>query len=201
MITQLYNFGIQKVRIENFLLERLKQECEEAENNSKFISSLTGNGVPQHYYVEKNLEMLNDVVMSNFIDYNNAFNILQSYSYLTDDVNVISDKPWINVQRKGEFIPNHRHEGIVSWVIWVSIPYDINKELTYGQNRASTFEFTYPDITGGINHDRIEIDKSMEGTLMMFPAGLTHCVYPFYTSEQPRFSISGNIYFNTKTTH
>jgi len=36
-------------------------------------------------------------------------------------------------------------------------------------------------------------DKTMEGTVSMFPGTLTHCVYPFFTSDDERISIAGNI--------
>jgi len=28
----------------------------------------------------------------------------------------------------------------------------------------------------------------------MFPSSMTHCVYPFFTSDKERISIAGNIY-------
>ena len=37
------------------------------------------------------------------------------------------------------------------------------------------------------------IDKTWEGTIVMFPSWLNHSVYPFYTSDDYRISISGNI--------
>jgi dolichol kinase len=38
------------------------------------------------------------------------------------------------------------------------------------------------------------VDKSMEGTVTMFPSSMIHCVYPFRTSDGERISIAGNIY-------
>jgi len=32
--------------------------------------------------------------------------------------------------------------------------------------------------------------------MLIFPARMTHCVYPFYTSQDYRISISGNVVAN-----
>ena len=44
---------------------------------------------------------------------------------------------------------------------------------------------------------RIPIDSTWEGHIIMFPANLQHCVYPFYTSDDTRISFSGNILLDT----
>ena len=36
--------------------------------------------------------------------------------------------------------------------------------------------------------------KSDEKKIIMFPAGLNHVVYPFYTSDDYRITISGNVH-------
>ena len=41
----------------------------------------------------------------------------------------------------------------------------------------------------------IDVDKSFEGKMLMFPAKLQHLVYPFYTSDKERITVSGNIKF------
>ena len=45
------------------------------------------------------------------------------------------------------------------------------------------------------NGHQVYVDKEFEGKILMFPAGLSHCVYPFYTSNKKRITSSGNIYF------
>ena len=36
---------------------------------------------------------------------------------------------WVNFQRKYEFNPVHNHSGLFSFIIFVQIPYDLEKEL------------------------------------------------------------------------
>jgi hypothetical protein len=48
---------------------------------------------------------------------------------------MVSDQPvkfqesWVNLQVKHEYNPLHDHSGVLSWVIWVNIPYDLEEEL------------------------------------------------------------------------
>jgi len=108
---------------------------------------------------------------------------------------------WVNFQKKHEFNPVHNHSGVFSFVIWLKIPYDIEEELNTGagknsvDNVASKFQFFYSTIYGNHSAD-LNINKDSEGMMVMFPATLRHTVYPFYTSDDYRISISGNICFD-----
>ena len=39
----------------------------------------------------------------------------------------------------------------------------------------------------------INLTKEDEGTIIFFPSQLIHQVYPFFTSEEERVSIAGNV--------
>jgi len=114
----------------------------------------------------------------------------------TDD-QVEIGKLWVNFQKKYEFNPIHHHDGIVSFVIWAQVPYDIKKEQKLYNNGTvnvtSCFQFVYPGTTHDIAMKSFPVEKAWEGTVLMFPASLNHCVYPFYTSDGYRISVSGNI--------
>ena len=58
---------------------------------------------------------------------------------------------------------------------------------------ASKFQFIYNLLDGGISTTQLDIDKTWEGSVIMFPSYLKHQVYPFQTSDEHRISISGNI--------
>jgi hypothetical protein len=106
---------------------------------------------------------------------------------------------WVNFQTANEFNPVHHHGGLFSFVIWLQIPYKIEEETALfhvKQNRSSCFEFIYNDILGNIRTHTFAVGTKDEGIIVLFPAGLHHCVYPFMTSEDIRISISGNIDFN-----
>lgn len=200
------NFGYTIGDVPTTLFEKLKLESLVAKQEryahknliTEFTSGLTGKGIPKHYYVTENLDELNSFILQFFINsYNTEFlEYLKTFRSLSHSVPVVSYDPWFNVQEKYEFIPNHTHDGIASFVIWVNIPYDLKQELSVGEH-ASTFSFTYSSTLGGIKNKIIPVDKSYEGKIIMFPASLQHCVYPFYTSDDCRISISGNIRFDT----
>ena len=114
-------------------------------------------------------------------------------------------------QKKYECNFLHSHSGNLSFVIWVQIPYDIKNELKFAtkisnenisnledysssyQMISSTFKFVYTDFLGKLCNFEMGIDKSSEGNIIMFPSALNHIVYPFYTSDDYRISIAGNL--------
>ena len=112
---------------------------------------------------------------------------------------------WVNYQKKHEFNPIHNHAGVYSFVIWLKLPTESNiqNDLHIGQNRngnvVSDFEFAYTDITGKIQGYLYKMGKIREGTMLFFPSGLKHTVYPFYECDEDRISVSGNIFLDTKT--
>lgn len=109
------------------------------------------------------------------------------------------ERIWVNAQRQGEFIPLHQHSGVYSFAFWVQMPYSIEDQNNNFFNqilvkdRTAMFEFVYPTSTGHLKNLRLPVDKSWEGKIAVFPAGLSHQVYPFYGTDELRISISGNI--------
>jgi len=107
---------------------------------------------------------------------------------------------WVNFQQKGEFNPMHNHSGAYSFVLWYKIPYDMATEdaVSPGRNTynnlAGKFQFIYPTITGDITSATVPVDRSWEGKMILFPASLQHTVHPFYSSDEYRISVSGNLF-------
>ena len=52
---------------------------------------------------------------------------------------------WVNYQYQTEFNPEHMHDGITSFVIWMKIPtnYEEQHKLPFNSKAASDFQFTY----------------------------------------------------------
>ena len=109
---------------------------------------------------------------------------------------------WVNFQEKYEYNPIHNHEGVFSYVIWYQIPFYRENEVKYGagkgkmpgSNQNGEFEFVFYEGSSIITQP-LGIDKKMEGHIVIFPSSLNHIVYPFYTSDDYRITISGNILF------
>ena len=106
---------------------------------------------------------------------------------------------WINYGKKYDFNPLHTHSGVYSFVLWVKIPYEFQDEkrvypLARGDGHSGKFLFYFPKAnipgcTGNVTVNSVEWD------LILFPSHLSHAVYPFYTSDEERISISGNLYY------
>lgn len=111
---------------------------------------------------------------------------------------------WWNFQRKFEYNPLHCHDGILSFVAWIKLPFDVAREESMehlinanGGDKGPHFKFTYPNFLsrGGLSSSTLRMSKAMEGKLVLFPSWLHHEVPPFYTSNDFRISIAGNVRF------
>ena len=108
---------------------------------------------------------------------------------------------WVNYQKKHEFNPIHIHDGLFSFVIWHKIPFKMDDEkarfphMKETEIRAGHFVFLMPNELGHITSHSVPADNEWEGKMALFPAQLNHQVYPFYTSDEYRISISGNVGF------
>ena len=120
--------------------------------------------------------------------------------YLSGDAPLKFGHVWANFMTKGEFNPVHDHSGIWSFVIWLKIPYDVDEELAQSpginsnNNCASSFQFIFNDIYGSAA-ETLHIMKRHEGLMVFFPSSLRHTVNPFFTSDEERVSIAGNIVY------
>ena len=107
---------------------------------------------------------------------------------------------WGNYQYKGEFNPPHHHTGVYSFVIWLKIPYNHKKEslqpwldgIKPFDRKVGCFEFNYPSHEGNRNFTYF-LNEKYNGKMLFFPSWLQHQVHPFFTSDEKRVSLSGNI--------
>jgi hypothetical protein len=110
---------------------------------------------------------------------------------------------WINHMKQHEFNPVHRHSGHYSFIVFVQIPFD-GEELrknspgvkgNYNLSGGLSFFHSGSDTTSAcFTEEKILPDRSWEGQVLIFPASLNHCVYPFYNTEESRITISGNVW-------
>lgn len=193
------NYGVLEVKLTDDIYQPLLEECLQAEqNNKEFISGITGPGVPKHYYIEKNKQLLDNYLFKVRDEYDRLFPGIDDIKVLTSGLPLTVSPCWINIQRKHQFIPNHTHDGIYSFTIWMKIPYEYEQEVNGGESLTSCFEFTYASTTGALRNHAYKLGKKYEATMLMFPSKMQHCVYPFYTSDDVRISISGNILLNSE---
>lgn len=106
---------------------------------------------------------------------------------------------WVNLQRKHEFNPIHTHSGVWSFIIPLQVPYKLEDEdkvfPSQGNRKSCTSKlcFVVNNNVGQINSVEVDMDQSYVDKLLIFPAKLNHLVYPFFTSDGIRITVSGNI--------
>ena len=104
---------------------------------------------------------------------------------------------WVNLQTAGEFNPNHHHSGSLSGVIYLDVPMELlsekyNPEATTTFNNFGEIGFYYGD---GEYCERYFYLMPQTKQILIFPAGLEHGVFPFY-SNVTRVSVAFNLFEN-----
>jgi len=191
----------------NNVLQLLRNEVDDIRNNfintPKLNSTLSGH-IKKEYALSDTKELISSIA------YQMANNYLQTYPQFRDSNDLLFPgtkcdlevaQPWVNFQQKYEFNPIHKHSGVLSFVIWLDIPFLIEDErkcfpdVSEQNNVTACFGFHYIDVLGNITNCTIPTDKTLNGTMIMFPAKLNHSVNPFYTSDEYRITISGNLHY------
>jgi len=189
-------------------LAPIKNEINNIQNNfelyesQKYNNSLVGN-IKREYQLIESKKYIQELLMPLMNEYDNQFDYMKNFNITTHAVPFVLESCWVNFQKKYEFNPAHNHYGLLSFVIWTNIPYEMEEEckLSPGvestSNLAGMFSFLYNDSIGGIKIHNIPVDKSMENNIILFPSNFYHMVYPFFSSDEYRISVSGN--FKLKT--
>jgi len=172
---------------------------------SSYKWNLAGNIKESWLLTDKKDWFFNNVLMDCINSYVENFKVHGVvHNQLTKNCGYCLNNMWVNFQKKYEFNPMHTHGGVFSFVVWIDIPYDYSKEhlLPFAQDSndpsASDFSFVYTNILGNIESHTYSLNKDWNGYMLFFPAKLNHLVYPFYTSDKKRISISGNIALNVE---
>jgi hypothetical protein len=199
------NLAYVQSKVSSDVLEELKNEAKFIlENQSqfqKFNNGLAGN-LEKEYSTDKSKEILAPDLITLANEYHKNSQENKHYKHSQENKHYPNWKIkdlWINFQKKYEHNPMHNHTGDLSFVLWITIPYDLKDELSLPNCKNSNtpvnslFEFICTDFLGRVVSDRIDVDKTYEGTIVMFPSALNHTVHPFYTSDEYRISISGNL--------
>jgi hypothetical protein len=193
-----------ETKISSLDLKELKNKAEVClENQNEFSKAnnlLVGN-MEKEFNLNESFEKIlfpySSSLADEFDDLNNK--ILDQPNTQKQVSNWVSTGSWINFQKKHEFNPLHDHSGDYSFVLWVQIPYDLKEELKLqncknsNNQKNSLFNFSFLNQYGQFVENSLPVDKTWEGTMILFPSNLRHEVYPFFTSDDYRISISGNL--------
>ena len=192
------NIGFIEHMFDETELIPLKNEIEEFKDK-KYVWGTIG----KDFKLSKSHRYMSNLLAPMCEKFEEHFDHLKQIDVLSRGLPIDLDAMWVNFQRKGEFLPIHHHAGIYSFVIWIKIPYNLSDEQAHEKSRypstigpshnlAGNFQFIYTNSLGKIQSREIPLDKNSENKIVIFPSSMHHLVYPFYTSDEDRISVSGN---------
>jgi len=165
-------------------------------------SYLAGN-IEKEYNIDHTAAMphVNELLQPLVAEYVDMFDYASVLQQLTSNVPLVVSDLWVNFQKKHEFNPPHNHSGVFSFVIWMQIPFVMADELLVGPGRMGTepqngdFVLHYTDTTGITRWHHMGADRTCQGQILMFPNTMVHHVNPFYSSDDYRITVAGNMKF------
>lgn len=192
----LHNFGYMRATLPEPLFRKLKDYCNNLDDAEAMVSGLTKkySKTSYHYRLTQELkeefwEFINGMIYI----YDTHSGYAKTLKLLDNDIPFAMGDPWINVQESIHYLPVHTHDGVYSYTCWINLPPE------------SLFEFLYSSTVGTPATQEIKLTPKDEGDLIVFPAGLQHCVHPFdylyknnpVDAQCKRISLSGNVMLQT----
>ena len=182
------------------------QQTDIKKDQNQYNSHLAGH-IKQEFEYKNWPDILEKYIVHKIENDNNLRKYSNNVNILDKNLPYYLEKLWCNFQKKYEFNPFHFHSGIFSFIFFLKIPYEYDTEMNYfpscsssnrgEENTNSKLCFFGLDHYGKITEYNLSVDKSFENKLIIFPAELHHQVYPFYTSDDYRITVSGNIKLRT----
>ena len=200
--THLPNVGLTEGNIPLEIYQTLNQEIVDIHTNDKDIvrmnNSLAGQ-ITKEYQITKSRQFLDPFLEEMGRVYQKEWNYYPKENPNNNKLKV--ESVWVNMQKKLEVNPLHNHDGTLSFVAWLHVPFKLENERNMPNCKnsrtmelASTFQFVYTTALGTIANCPLFVESGWEAKIVMFPAKLLHIVYPFQTSDDYRISIAGNLY-------
>ena len=200
LLINFYYWGpfLTKFKIEES--ERLKLLDVSKKSDEDFRHELAGIIKNEKKFNQKNTDWFYKTFLKYFDAYLAAFKKHTSQEILENYTTVEKESVWVNFMKANEFNPPHIHSGDLSFVIYLDIPKNLNKERyeykgTSAGPGAIVFNYGESNPSGSCQHF---ITSHMflpeKGDFFIFPANLRHYVIPF-KSKGERISVSGNLNF------
>ena len=200
--TPLPNVGLTNSYLPSEIYQTLNREIVDIHNDDsktmRMNKSLAGQ-ITKEYQITKSRELLDPFLEEMGKAYQKQWNYYPKENPNNNKLTV--ESVWVNMQKKLEVNPLHNHDGTLSFVAWLYVPFKLEDEKNMENCKnsrtmelASTFQFVYTTALGTIVNCPMFVEKGWEGRIVMFPAKLLHVVYPFQTSDDYRISIAGNLH-------
>ena len=200
--THLPNVGLTHGIIPPEIYQSLNKEIVDIHNDDsntmKMNRTLAGQ-ITKEYQITKSRQFLDPFLEEMGRAYQKEWNYYPKEN--PNNNNLTVESVWVNMQKKLEVNPLHNHDGTLSFVAWLHVPFKLEDERNMENVKnsrtmelASTFQFVYNTVLGKIVNTPLFVESGWEGKIVMFPSQLLHIVYPFQTSDDYRISIAGNLH-------
>ena len=200
--SHLPNVGLTEGKIPPNIYQALNQEIVDIHTNDKDVvrmnQSLAGQ-ITKEYQITKSRQLLDPYLEEMGRAYQQEWNYYPKENSNNNNLKV--ESVWVNMQKKLEVNPLHNHDGTLSFVAWLYVPFKLKDERNMPNCKnsrtvelASTFQFVYTTALGTIVNMPLFVESGWEARIVMFPSKLLHIVYPFQTSDDYRISIAGNLH-------
>jgi len=171
--------------------EDLQASAKLCSKKSSLVNDTLAGVIKHEHYISS--QKFYDIIDSYLISFRHCFQ--QWYGKpLTHKIIIL--RAWVNFMKAGEFNPPHMHDNCdFSSVLFVKISDKLkeeNKKFLGSGGGPGTISFTYGEPQPHSISCRNFLPS--EGDFFIFPARLTHFVYPFMSSDD-RISISANFTF------
>ena len=196
------NIGLTHGMLPPEIYQSLNQEIVDIHNddsNTMRMNTALAGQITKEYQITKSLPLLNPYLEEMGRAYQKEWNYYPKEN--PNDNKLTVESVWVNMQKKQEVNPLHNHDGTLSFVAWLYVPFKLEDERNMENCKnsrtvelASTFQFVYNNVLGTIANCPMFVESGWEAKIVMFPAKLLHIVYPFQTSDDYRISIAGNLY-------
>jgi len=178
--------------------------------NAPANKDLAGHIKSEHHYTIEDRKWFLDNVGSFFghyrrghDDYHGLTRQLQTEHGVSQfDIQYHLHDLWVNFMREGEFNPPHNHSGDLSFVTFLKLPPwedEIKNHIANSPEPGSlVFQNELEEAPRHLKWKTIHVKvKPVVGVLWIFPAMLSHVVYPYKTPGE-RISVSGNMIYTNR---
>ena len=152
------NLGITQDRIPSEIYQALNKEIVDIHTNDmgiqKMNESLAGH-ITKEYQITKSRQLLDPFLEEMARAYQKQWDYYPKEN--PNDNKLKVESVWVNMQKKLEVNPLHNHDGTLSFVVWLYVPFKLEDERKMENCKnsrtvelASTFQFVYTTALGNI---------------------------------------------------
>jgi len=121
------NFGFIQDTVPENILNELHTVVAASQTDECRIRSKKLAGNIESTFQLSNVQLLENYLTDLCQQYSAGYDLSQTTKNLGSNFLTL-DNCWVNIQKKNEFNPIHSHDGDFSFVIWLTVPYNIAEE-------------------------------------------------------------------------